>query len=75
CLLDLRGGGPKFVVAVRQVLSELGMDTADGVEDAAAQQPGPQRLPGLAPGTFRAFQITVAWAVAEAGARTAGDLQ
>ena len=74
CLLDLRGGGPKFVAAVRQVLSELGLHTAAGVESAAAQQSGSQRLPGLAPGTLRAFQVTVAWAVAEAGARTAGDL-
>jgi hypothetical protein len=76
CLLDLRNGGPRFVAAVRQVVSELGLETpADGgsmVPDG--RRPGGQPLPALAPRTLRALQVTAAWAVAEQGARTAGDL-
>jgi hypothetical protein len=76
CLLDLRNGGPRFVAAVRQVLSELGPDIAAAAETAApdGREPGIQPLPALAPGTLRALQVAVAWAVAEQGARTAWDL-
>jgi hypothetical protein len=38
------------------------------------KRPGGQPLPVLAPRTLRALQVTAAWAVAEQGARTAGDL-
>jgi sigma-70-like protein len=74
CLLDLRNGGPRFVAAVRQVLSELGPGIAAAEPAAPDGQDRVQPLPALAPGTLRAVQVAVAWAVAEQGARTAGDL-
>ena len=75
CLLDLRNGGPRFVAAVRQVLSDLGPDIAAAAEPASPDgQNRVQPLPALAPGTLRAVQVAAAWAVAEQGARTAGDL-
>lgn len=76
CLLDLRNGGPRFVAAVRQAISGLTPDTASpaGGTAAAGREPGARQLPALAPGTLRALQVAAAWAVAEQGARTAGDL-
>jgi hypothetical protein len=76
CLLDLRNGGPRFVAAVRQVISELGLDipAERGSMAPDGKRPGGQPLPVLAPRTLRALQVTAAWAVAEQGARTAGDL-
>jgi hypothetical protein len=76
CLLDLRNGGPRFVAAVRQVLGEPGLDIAATAGPVApdGREPGIQPLPVVAPGTLRAVQVAAAWAVAEQGARTAGDL-
>jgi hypothetical protein len=75
CLLGLRNGGLKFLAAVRQVISELEPGAADmGHAAPDGREPGPRPLPVLAPGTMRAFQVVAAWAVAEQGARTAGDL-
>ena len=34
CLLELRNSGPKFIAAVRQALSELGIDGASGIRRA-----------------------------------------
>jgi hypothetical protein len=76
CLLDLRNGGPRFVAAVRQVISDLARSTAPAAGTASRErlEPGAPPLPVLAAGTLRAFQVAAAWAVAGDGARTAGDL-
>jgi hypothetical protein len=76
CLLGLRNGGPKFLAAVRQVISELCPDSAATAGDAApgSREPGRPPLPVLGSDTLRAAQVAAAWAVAEQGARTAGDL-
>jgi len=66
CLTDLGNGGPGLVAAVRQVIGEVEPGTA------SAADAGP--LPALSPATLRALKVVVAWAVAERGARTAGDL-
>lgn len=62
CLAELPNGGPRFVAAVRQAINEL------------EREPGTRPLPALAPDTLRALQVAAAWAVAEHGARSAGDL-
>lgn len=82
CLTDLPYGGPRFVAAVRQAISELAAGAASQVggaslADGAApedREPGTRPLPAVAPTTLRALQVTAAWAVAEQGARSAGDL-
>jgi hypothetical protein len=76
CLADLRNGGPRFVAAVRQAISEVTAGAATPAADAAPddREPGTRPLPALAPATLRALQVTAAWAVAEQGARSAGDL-
>jgi hypothetical protein len=76
CLLDLRNGGPKFLAAVRQAISELWPDLVAVPGDAApgGREPGRRPLPVLASETLRAVQVVAAWAVAEHGASTAGDL-
>jgi hypothetical protein len=76
CLMDLHNCGPRFVAAVRQAISELTAGAASLADGAApdVREPGTRPLPALAPATLRALQITAAWAVAEQGARSAGDL-
>lgn len=76
CLTDLHTGGPRFVAAVRQAISELAAEAAYPADDAAAddREPGAPPLPAVAPATLRALQVAAAWAVAEQGARSAGDL-
>lgn len=76
CLTDLRNGGPRFVAAVRQAISEFASGAASLADDASpdGRQPASRPLPVLAPATLRALQVTAAWAVAEQGARSAGDL-
>ncbi len=76
CLADLRNGGPKFVAAVRQAIIGFAAGTAFLAGDAAPDdpKPGAPPLPALAPATLRALRLTAAWAVAEQGARSAGDL-
>lgn len=81
CLTDLPNGGPRFVAAVRQAISELAAGAAalagDATPDDTAPdglEPGTRPLPALEPATLRALQVTAAWAVAEQGARSAGDL-
>lgn len=71
CLLDLRNGGPKLVAAVRRVLAELqhrnpaAGRAAAGARDVGSQAPDP---------AADALRVVAWWAVAELGARTAGDL-
>jgi hypothetical protein len=76
CLTDLGNGGPGLVAAVRQVIGELAPDPAslaDGmVPDGRELGAGPLRA--LPPATLRALKVVAAWAVAERGACTAGDL-
>jgi hypothetical protein len=76
CLTDLRNGGPGFVAAVRQAISEHTVGVAALAGGAAHDdlEPGTGPLPFLAPATVRALQVIAAWAVAERGARSAGDL-
>jgi hypothetical protein len=75
CLLGLYNGGPKFLAAVRQVISDLSPHAAVGGTAAQdSRERGDPRLPVLAPVTLRALQIAAAWAVTEEDARTAADL-
>jgi hypothetical protein len=76
CLTDLGNGGPGLVAAVRQVIGELAPGTASPADAMApdGRAPGPGPLPALSPATLRALKVVAAWAAAERGARTAGDL-
>jgi hypothetical protein len=76
CLSELPNGGPRFVAAVRRAISELAAGAAALEDDAAPDdgEPDTRPLPVLGPATLRALQVTAAWAVAEQGARSAGDL-
>jgi len=77
CLLELRNSGPKFIAAVRQALSELGLDGASGSPAGAGerQDPGRTSLPPAVPAEVaRALRLAARWAVAEQGASTLGDL-
>ena len=76
CLTDMRNGGPRFVAAVRQAIGELTVGVAALADGAAHDdlEPGTWPLPALTPATVRALQVIAAWAVAERGARSAGDL-
>lgn len=76
CLTDLGNSGPGLVAAVRQVIGELEPDTASPADGLApdGREPGTGPLPALSAATLRALKVVAAWAVAERGARTAGDL-
>ena len=81
CLLELRNSGPRLIAAVRQVLGDLGFG---GTEAASGSLPGPGAagpaaagpapLAGLPADAARALQVAAAWAVAERGAQTLGEL-
>jgi hypothetical protein len=71
CLTDLGNGGPGLVAAVRQVIGELTPGTAPLAIGLAPDSPEPGVLSSA---TMRALKVVAAWAVAERGARTAGDL-
>ena len=75
CLLDLRNVGLKFLAVVRAVIADLhleGTDTADeaGATDLAARSVQSAPLPGVAV----ALQALAAWAQAECGGRSLGDV-
>jgi hypothetical protein len=76
CLLDLRNGGPRFLAAVRQAISGLGLSAAApaGSTDPVGQERGLPSSPVLTPGSLQALQVVAAWAVSEQGARIAADL-
>ena len=77
CLLELRNSGPKFIVAVRRALSELGLDGVAGSPEGAGerQDPGQASSPPAMPAEVaRALQLAARWAVAERGASTFGNL-
>jgi hypothetical protein len=76
CLTDLGNIGPGLIAAVRQVTGELAPGTASPAGGMApdGREPGTGPLPALSPATLRALTVVAAWAVAERGARTAGDL-
>ena len=76
CLLELRNSGPKFLAAVRQAISELGMDGASGnpADAGQNQDPGPASPPALPAEMARALHLVARWAAAEQGASTVGDL-
>ena len=77
CLLELRNSGPKFIVAVRRALSELGLDGVAGSPEGAGERhdPGQASSPPAMPAEVaRALQLAARWAVAERGASTFGDL-
>lgn len=72
CLLDLRGGGPKFLAAVREAAAALAAGTGGG----GTTPPGPGAGPWPADGAdvLEAVRVVAAWAAAVEGAVTAGDL-
>jgi Sigma-70, region 4 len=75
CLLGLRNVGPKFLRAVRKVIADLhvkGTDAADGAHDLnlAIQV----MLPVAVPEVTGALRAIAAWAQAERGGRTLGDV-
>ena len=77
CLLELRNSGPKFIAAVRQALSELGLDGASGSPAAAGERQDPGRAPpppAVPAEVARALRLAARRAVAEQGASTLGDL-
>src|SRR5215469_2640080 len=76
CLTDLGNGGPGLVAAVRQVIGELAPGTTSPADGMApdGREPGAGPLPVLSSATLRALKVVAAWAVAERGAHTAGDL-
>jgi hypothetical protein len=76
CLTELGNGGPGLVAAVRQVIGELAPGTASPAYGMVpdGREPGTGRLPAFSSSTLRALKVVAAWAVAERGARTAGDL-
>ncbi len=81
CWFELRNSGIRFIAAVRQVIAELHPRDAQattgtlpgcgGAGTAAGGPVTPARLPA---DTARALQVMAAWAVAEHGAQTLGDL-
>ena len=76
CLTDLGNGGPGLVAAVRQVIGELAPGAASSADGMAADgpEPGTRPLPALPLATLHALKVVAAWAAAERGARTAGDM-
>lgn len=81
CLLELRNSGPRLIAAVRAIISELGPadGTSAGGPSGAADVGGPDRVPADAPAAqppeiVPALQVIAAWAMAERGASTLGDL-
>lgn len=75
CLADLGNGGPGLVAAVRKVTGELMPGAASPADGVAPDAPDPSTgAPALSSPTLRALKVVAAWAVAERGARTAGDL-
>lgn len=78
CLLELRNSGPKLITIVRAVISErrpadTGVSAADAVSAADTRIPTSTQAI-LPPDVIPAFQSIAAWAMAERGARTLGDL-
>jgi hypothetical protein len=77
CWFELRNCGTRFIAAVRQVIAELQPGDAQA---KAGSVPGgggagrPVTPAGLPADAARALQVMAAWAVAEHGARTLGDL-
>ncbi len=81
CWFELRNCGTRFIAAVRQVIAGLPpgdtqmttgiLPGSDGAVPAGSAPVTPAGLPADA---ARALQVIAAWAVAEHGARTLGDL-
>ncbi len=81
CWFELRNCGPRFIAAVRQVIAELHPGDAQartaalpGSAGAGPATGGPVMPAGLPTAAARALQVMAAWAVAEHGASTIGDL-
>jgi hypothetical protein len=81
CLFELRNSGPRLIAAVRQVIAELQPGNAQvrtgsrpGSGGAGPAGGGPVTSAGLPAAAAVALQVMAAWAVAEQGARTLGDL-
>ena len=81
CWLDLRNCGARFIDAVRQVIGELHLsdapvtaNTLPGHGGTGTAGRGPVPPTGLPAAAAKALEIVAAWAVAEHGARTLGDL-
>lgn len=77
CLLDLRNSGPRLTATIRAVISDL-----QSAGNTATPDAGPAHrtdstaaaTPALPPDIAAALQVIAAWAIAERGARTLGDL-
>jgi hypothetical protein len=80
-LLEFRNSGPRFITAVRQVITDLGFSVAEAgtgrvlaPEDAGPAEAGPVPPASLPADAAAALQVAAAWAVAERGAQELGDL-
>ena len=81
CLLEFRNSGPRLIMAVRQVLADLGFAVIRSGTDRllALGEAGPAKAGLVAPADWSAdavaaLQVAAAWAVAERGAHELGDL-
>jgi hypothetical protein len=73
CLRDMRNADPKFIAAVRKVIADLHVEGTPAVADSGdltAQVVQPVPVPEVT----RALQAMAAWAQAEHGARTLGEV-
>jgi hypothetical protein len=75
CLLELRNVGLKFLAVVRTVIADLHLEGAGAVDEADGQGPAARvTQPAPLPELTGALQAMAAWAQAERGARTLGDV-
>ena len=81
CWFDLRNCGTRFIAAVQHVIGELHLGdalvtTSSLLDHSGAGSPavGPVPPTGLPAAVAKALEVMAAWAVAEHGARTLGDL-
>ena len=81
CWFDLRNCGTRFIDAVRQVIGDLRLgdvpvtvSSRPGHGGAGTAADGPVPPAGLPAAAAKALEVIAAWAVAEHGARTLGDL-
>jgi hypothetical protein len=81
CLLEFRNSGPRFIMAVRQVIADLGFGGAEArmgrllaPGDAGSGAVGPVPPADLPADAAEALRVAAAWAVADRGAQELGDL-
>ncbi len=75
CLLELRNAGPKLITAVRKVIEDLRHEARGTAADVVGLDLAARvTQPALLPEITGALQALAAWAQAERGARTLGDV-